>query len=94
MAPRPRATQEASLTGTWGYQFGTLTGAGKVTGAGRAVNIILLATGADGSVDVNGGAAIALRQGIPLVLRPRGTLVSPDINWHSGTVDVLVESVQ
>ena len=85
-------TGTPNLTGTWGYAASTLT-SGSLTGVGRCIGIRVVAQGADGSFNVNGGDTITARQSMGVDINPGAQLTAPIVNWVSGTLDVVIEGL-
>lgn len=88
----PGSTFDTNQVGTWGYVASTLT-SGSLTGVGRCIGIRVVAQGADGTFNVNGGNTITARQSMGVDINPLGNVSAPVVNWVSGTLDVIIEGL-
>ena len=82
----------ANTYGTWNYVAGTIS-SGSLTGSGKCIGIRVFAAGIDGSFNVNGGNTIAVRNGAGVDINPGGNVTAPQVNWVSGTLDVVIEGL-
>lgn len=78
--------------GAWSYESATLI-SGNLSATGRCVGIRIFANGVDGSFNINGGDTINVRNGAGVDVNTGGNLVNPVVNWVSGSIDVLIETV-
>jgi hypothetical protein len=86
-------TLAPQLGGTWGYKAGNLSSSGSVTGSGRCIGIRVFANGTDSSFNIGGGDTINVRSGTGVDVNPGGTITNAVVNWVSGNIDIVVESV-